>query len=288
MNKTTKTLLPLIAVGVAMFALPVIAAEPNETTAASKARPNAAEKGAETATRLAADEGDEEAKMMIEEMEGMGEYLRQQKEAMKLVEKIEALAAAGDPDAKCRKSRMDDWKEKGNAIHGNVKRDDEQMIKRMLFYWLTMPAVEAGYVPWFFEAGREFATGEIVPKDMAEVSKWFQLAADFGNETAAFYLGLGYLKGIGVDADDWKGVQLLMRASNGGHPDARPVLNSLAKTYRVDAEKGNPSAQFFMGVAYENAYGVERDFAKAAEWYRKAAERGHPGSIKILEQLKGQ
>ena len=228
--------------------------------------------------RLAADQGDEEAKALIEEMDGMEAYLRQQKEASKLIESVEALAKAGDPDAKRKKERIDSWIQKGNSIKDSVKDDDEMMIKRMLFYWTTMPAVEAGYNAWYFEAGKEFAMGEIVPQDMAEASKWFQLAADFGDETAAFYLGLGYLKGIGVKKDDWRAVSLLCKASNGGHPDARPVLNSLAQTHRANAEKGDASAQFFMGVAYENAYGVERDFKKSAEWYRKAAEQGHVGA----------
>ena len=45
MIKTKKTLLPLIAVGVAIQAFTVIAAEPNETTAAPKAEPKAKEMG---------------------------------------------------------------------------------------------------------------------------------------------------------------------------------------------------------------------------------------------------
>ncbi len=33
-------------------------------------------------------------------------------------------------------------------------------------------------------------------------------------------------------------------------------------------------AQYFIGVMYANGQGVDRDFAAAAEWYRKAAEQG--------------
>lgn len=40
------------------------------------------------------------------------------------------------------------------------------------------------------------------------------------------------------------------------------------------AEQGNASAQYNMGVIYDEGYGVERDYGKALDWYRKAAEQG--------------
>lgn len=43
---------------------------------------------------------------------------------------------------------------------------------------------------------------------------------------------------------------------------------------RVKAEAGDASAQNSLGCAYHNADGVERDYAKAMEWYLKAAAQG--------------
>jgi peptidoglycan hydrolase-like protein with peptidoglycan-binding domain len=43
--------------------------------------------------------------------------------------------------------------------------------------------------------------------------------------------------------------------------------------YRKAAEAGSPTASFTMGVLCERGLGVERDSAKAVEWYRKAADR---------------
>jgi TPR repeat protein len=40
------------------------------------------------------------------------------------------------------------------------------------------------------------------------------------------------------------------------------------------AEQGVPSAQFRLGLLYENGNGVPRDFAKARLWYEKAAVQG--------------
>ena len=223
---------------------------------------------------LAAKLGDDEATAMLGEIE----FLRQQKAALKLVESVEAAAKAGDPDAKQRKVRMDAWKEKGNAIHANLKQEDEKMVKRMLFFWETMPAVEAGYKPWYFEAGKEFASGEIVPEDMKEAAKWFRLAADHGDAAAAFFLGGCYLDGSGVPKDDWRAYRLMIQSNNGGSEIARQALNALVQTFQDDAEKGDPTAQFFLGAAYENGFAVDLDYTKALKWYRKAAAQGHVGA----------
>jgi hypothetical protein len=42
-----------------------------------------------------------------------------------------------------------------------------------------------------------------------------------------------------------------------------------------EAEAGDPTAQFHLGLMYDFGEGVANDFAAAARWYRKAAEQGH-------------
>jgi len=44
------------------------------------------------------------------------------------------------------------------------------------------------------------------------------------------------------------------------------------------AENGDVRAQYAIGRLHEKGRGVERDFATAAGWYRKAAEQGHADS----------
>ena len=41
------------------------------------------------------------------------------------------------------------------------------------------------------------------------------------------------------------------------------------------AEQGHATAQFNLGVMYENGIGVIKDFKKAVGWYRMAAEQGY-------------
>ena len=47
-----------------------------------------------------------------------------------------------------------------------------------------------------------------------------------------------------------------------------------ARWYRMAAERGNPDAQYNLGYMYEHGEGVLQDFSEAARWYRLAAEQG--------------
>ena len=51
------------------------------------------------------------------------------------------------------------------------------------------------------------------------------------------------------------------------------------------AESGNAQAQYYLGVMHENGEGVSQDYAKASEWYRRAAEAGYlPAKFKLPVQ----
>ena len=53
------------------------------------------------------------------------------------------------------------------------------------------------------------------------------------------------------------------------------AAEALIVDLRAKAEQGDASAQFNLGLAYEDGLGVAKDQVEAAKWYRKAAEQGH-------------
>ena len=82
-------------------------------------------------------------------------------------------------------------------------------------------------------------------------------------------------------------VQELITRAEQGDADAQAELGSYyfveggprnyakaAEWYRRAAEQGHAPAQFNLGVMYKKGEGVPRDYAEAAKWYRKAAEQG--------------
>lgn len=63
--------------------------------------------------------------------------------------------------------------------------------------------------------------------------------------------------------------------SKGNDTDTTPSFSkSYSKELVQAAESGNPLAQYYLGLAYENSYGVTADTHKAVEWYARAANQG--------------
>ena len=52
--------------------------------------------------------------------------------------------------------------------------------------------------------------------------------------------------------------------------------------FRKSADQGNPNAQRRLGVCYENGYGVKRDIQKAIECYNQAIVNNARGALRHL------
>jgi hypothetical protein len=59
-----------------------------------------------------------------------------------------------------------------------------------------------------------------------------------------------------------------------------------AKWYRKAASQGEANSQFALGFIYEKGKGVKKDVAEAAKWYGKAAEQGNDYAADKLRKLK--
>ena len=140
----------------------------------------------------------------------------------------------------------------------------------------------AGYAPMQAELGCVYMSGEGVPQNKKKGVEWLRKAADQGEYRAMYWLGIAYEHGDGVTKDDWRAYSMWQKSNAMGWDDATEKLGSLLAEYRGKAEKGDASAQFFVGVAYEGGSTNKPNAAKAVEWYRKAAEQGHPGAQAFL------
>ena len=59
-------------------------------------------------------------------------------------------------------------------------------------------------------------------------------------------------------------------------PDAKPdKTEERIKQYRLDAEKGNAEAQYYLGCCYYSGEGVKQDYEEAVKWYKLSAEQGY-------------
>jgi TPR repeat protein len=93
-----------------------------------------------------------------------------------------------------------------------------------------------------------------------------EIAANQGDPTAQFQIGLDYEKGLDVQRD-----------------------YKLALTwYRKAADQWSHSALYRLGYLYENGLGVTASDSEARRWYQKAADLGDVDANAALQRLKGK
>jgi TPR repeat protein len=134
-----------------------------------------------------------------------------------------------------------------------------------------------------------YANGEGVPRDFAEAMKWLRKAADQGDVSAQFGVGLMWYQGRGVpqnyvEAAKWfrkaaeQGDALTQTSLGAMYRDGQGVVQNYAKAakwYREAAQQGEATAQYELGVMYFQGRGMAQNYAEAVKWYRKAAEQGY-------------
>jgi localization factor PodJL len=112
--------------------------------------------------------------------------------------------------------------------------------------------------------------------------------ASGGNAKAALVLGLKYLEGSGVPANDQTAAKWLERAASAHEPVAqyryavmvehgrgiKADRAAAAKLYAAAANQGNRKAMHNLASAYAAGSGVKQDYAEAARWFQRAANLG--------------
>ena len=113
--------------------------------------------------------------------------------------------------------------------------------------------------------------------------------ASHGDAVAARDLGLKYLIGDGVTANDDEAASWILRAAYSGEPAAEYWLGALYASgrglpedatqalhwYEAAAKHGNGNAMHRLGLAYFKGQGVEKNDTEAARWFSQAADLGN-------------
>ena len=113
-------------------------------------------------------------------------------------------------------------------------------------------AAEQGNSSAQFNLGLMYYNGEGVPKDDSEAIRWYRLAAENGNTEAQINLGKMYVDGEGIPKDDSEAI----------------------RWFRLAAENGNTDAPYYLGVMFDKAEGIPTDYIQAYAWLNIAAAKG--------------
>ena len=61
-----------------------------------------------------------------------------------------------------------------------------------------------------------------------------------------------------------------------------------ARYYRLSAEQGYMKAQCNLGVCYARGFGVAKDLAEAENWLQKAVSQGDKTAVKVLNIIRSR
>lgn len=216
------------------------------------------------------------------------------------------LAADGDPDARYLLGVMTSFGEGGPV----------NPAEAATYYFL---AADAGHPAARHSLAALYAKGRGVRQDFGEAMRWYTLAAQSGDVDALYMLGVMHAKGEGVVPNPAEARAWWERAAAFGHPHAMHALGRLLsddrsgvgydpgtaaywffkawqrgeKTASKDLDQIRADLELAAGGGYavaQNALGMVLMFAEdhpagAAEWFERAAEQGHPESLRMLAYL---
>ena len=57
------------------------------------------------------------------------------------------------------------------------------------------------------------------------------------------------------------------------------------KIIKVDAGKGDPEAQYYLGKLYEKGKGIKEDFQEALYWYNESAKKNNSNALYRISQI---
>ncbi len=218
---------------------------------------------------------------------GLGFIYLQNLFAYNTIATYETWASLGLADAKYRLAL--------SYIRGGVLKKDIPKALELL-----TEASDQNHTNALIQLGVLYHKGIEVEKDEKKALHYFEKAASLNNSMGVFNLGIMYQLGYGTDQDFEKAYSLYEQSENMGYSDAsvklgemnykgigrKADINKAFSHFLKGAEKGNPTAQYWVGWYYEVGDGdIEIDYKAAFEWYKKSADQNSPDGLYMLGNL---
>lgn len=151
----------------------------------------------------------------------------------------------------------------------------------------------------YFEIGSRFTDGRGVKVDLAEASKWYQLASDKGLAPAEYRLANFYEKGTGLTRDMAKAKALYLSAAEKGNASAMhnlavlnatgvggtPDFNEAARWFQQAAELNVRDSQFNLAILFARGNGVSQDLEESYKWFAIAAKQGDQDAAQKRDEV---
>lgn len=130
---------------------------------------------------------------------------------------------------------------------------------RYATYWLHRAAAK-GHIYASTMLGIYHLEGLDVPKDLTIAQNYFSTAAQFGDETAEYYLGV-------------------IKLSENKKEEAQEHFKIALTKFQKLAKQNDKTAMFMLGICFYDGNGVAQNFEKAFEYLSKADEDNGPAQL---------
>jgi hypothetical protein len=172
---------------------------------------------------------------------------------------------------------------------------------------LMKAAADQGHAEAIGGLGYFYSVGVAVAKDEKQAIEWFRKGAEKGSAKAQFNLGKVLLDdkaAATVDSEKIRaeGLQWIQKAADQKLTEAALLYGEFlyfgdrgiekdydraAHYFKIAADAGNPDAQNFLGTMSDFGWGVPADAAMAQQWFRKAALQGNLKAQSNLGRILG-
>ena len=170
--------------------------------------------------------------------------------------------------------------------------------------WLEEAATQNFVKAQLFLANQVYTSPNKKWQDIPKAIGILEKLCERNNPIAQYSLGVLYSRGIGVDMNETVAIGLVEQSAEQGYA---PALADLGKVYYegtslfdpnydkamellLKAEKqGFALAQLYIGMMYEQGFGVKKSMYQANKWYRKANKQGvNKQSFQQYQQQQNQ
>ncbi len=180
-----------------------------------------------------------------------------------------------------------------------VKQDNTHAVA------LYKNAADQAFARAEIELGWLHGTGRAgLPVNAQEATRLYDLAAQHGDAAIKVEIAQRFLSANGVPFDKAKAVAILTPPAERGYAAAQNMLGVIysseslaepkkdmakaAQYYRAAAEQGDPAAQGNLAGLYYMGDGVKQDFAEAYLWAALAAKQGNANGALIRDNMSKQ
>jgi TPR repeat protein len=189
----------------------------------------------------------------------------------KIFIELKKKAEQGDSKAQFEIGEMyfKGYGEKSDKIKENV----EEALK-----WY-MKSAEQGYIDAQIKLGDMYHYGEGIDGDDEEAFKWYMKAAEQGDPDACYIVGTLYEMGDYVEENEYEAFEWYKKAVDAGCDYAEEELQKeygitkYSSESEINEVRGNLLNE--LGNRYHYGTGVNIDYHKAVEYYRKASDLGN-------------